>query len=48
MNDARLFDKNSRANMVFPAALGPAMMMQRGAERPGLLMSATILIVAGR
>ena len=47
MNDARLFRKNSRANVVFPAPLGRAMMMQRGAERPGLLMSATVLIVVG-
>jgi hypothetical protein len=40
-------DKNSRQTWFSSAHLGPAMMMPRAAERPDLLMSAAILIVAG-
>lgn len=37
MNHARLLRQNSRAKVVFPAPLGPAMIMQRG-EWADLLM----------
>jgi hypothetical protein len=46
MDNIGLPGENSRANVVFPAPFGPAMMMHLGAETPGFATLPAILILS--